>query len=56
VPAAGGPRAAIIFYGSPVTDFAVFIGTGMVISHGSDGGSYHVRADYRNVAQYRSCF
>lgn len=47
----------LIFYGRPVVGHvAVYVGGGMVISHGSEGGPYllrlHYRPDYNHARRY----
>jgi cell wall-associated NlpC family hydrolase len=40
----------LIIYGHgwPGTHVAIYVGGGMVVSHGSEGGPYYVRYDYRS--------
>jgi len=45
--------ADLVFYGSPVSHVAIFVGNGKVVSHGSDPVSY-VAYNYRTVNSCRS--
>jgi cell wall-associated NlpC family hydrolase len=47
----------LVFYGSPVSHVAIVVarvnGVLMVVSHGSEGGPFYVRYNYRTPAQFR---
>jgi hypothetical protein len=47
----------LVFYGSPVSHVAIVVervnGVLMVVSHGSEGGPYYVRYNYRPPTQFR---
>jgi hypothetical protein len=47
----------LVFYGSPVSHVAMVVervnGVLMVVSHGSEGGPYYVRYNYRPPTQFR---
>jgi hypothetical protein len=43
----------LVFYGAPVGHVAVFVGDGMVVSHGSEPGPYLLPTAYRTPVQIR---